>query len=765
MATPIPADLRRALARSHPEAWVDHLLGSFPAEYLSRFDAEVLSRHLGLIRELGADRPVRVWAEPFDDEGTYRVEIVGYDAFQMLSTVCSLLAIHRLSVVEARIYTSEPPEAESSPSSSGQPRPRPRGPGPGGRPGMPPGRGGPPRGASRGPVGPDRRRKIVDVFLVRPVDGAGLPDWAAFEEELSELAHQLRQGLHDEVHHRLIGRFATALGDRTAPGAPLESISLEITPGGPDLPTRVDVQARDSFGFLSLTAGALALSGLRIVRADVRTDPEDGLARDTLWITDRSGQPVVDPDRVLALKYALILIEHFSSRLPRATDPEAALVHFSRFANDLMARPDRAREFAALDRPEVIDALVRVLGESRFLWEDFLLAQPENVLPLIGDPRHWRRSPDRDELAADLADRLTWSADLDAQVRALRRFKDREIFRADVRSILGLSGGPEGFANELTDVAEVVIAATLELAARRLGCPPPSRKDGGPVPVSVCALGKLGGRELGFASDLELMVVWDDRDAADRPEGPPASDYFDRLVTGLRQVLGVRHGATFEPDFRLRPYGKGGPPATALSLFESYYQAGGAAWSYERQALLRLRAVAGDPGLGRLLEQLRDRFVFGPEPFDLDGLKKMREQQVRQLVRPGTVNAKLSPGALVDIEYTVQAMQITFGRADPRLRATSTLDAIAALEGAGRLDGPTATLLREGCRFFRSLIGALRVVRGNAEDLTVPPADSEDFALLARRLRMDGPQALHRLIEERLRETRSAVDRLLSTLG
>ncbi|QDV34483.1 [protein-PII] uridylyltransferase family protein [Tautonia plasticadhaerens] len=764
MATPIPADLRRALARSHPEAWVDHLLGSFPGDYLARFDAEALSRHLGLIRELGADRPVRVWAGPADDEGTCRVEIVGYDAFQLLSTVCSLLAIHRLSVVEARIYTSEPPEEEESASAGpGPARPRPRG--PGGRPGGLPGRVGPPRASAKGPVGPDRRRKIVDVFLVRPVDGGGPPDWGAFEQELCDLAHRLRQGQHDEVHHRLIGRFAAALGDRTPPGAPLESIWLEITPGGPDAPTRVDVQSRDSFGFLSLTAGALALSGLRIVRADVRTDPEDGFARDTLWITDRSGKPVVDPDRVLALKYALILIEHFSSRLPRATDPEAALVHFSRFANDLMARPDRAREFAALDRPEVIDALVKVLGESRFLWEDFLLAQPENVLPLIGDPRRWATSPDRGELTADLADRLSWADDPDARVRALRRFKDREIFRADVRSILGLSGGPEGFANELTDVAEVVIAAALDLAALRLGAEPPARNDGQPVPVSVCALGKFGGRELGFASDLELMVVWDDRDAADRPGGPPASDYFDRLVAGLRQVLGVRHGATFEPDFRLRPYGKGGPPATALSLFESYYQAGGPAWSYERQALIRLRAVAGDPALGRLLERRRDRFVFGPEPFDVDGLKKMRAQQVRQLVRPGTVNAKLSPGALVDIEYTVQAMQITYGRADPGLRATSTLDAIAALEAAGRLDAPTANLLREGCRFFRSLIGALRVVRGNAEDLTVPPADSEDFALLARRLRMDGPGTLHRRIEDRLRETRAAVDRLLATLA
>jgi glutamate-ammonia-ligase adenylyltransferase len=430
-----------------------------------------------------------------------------------------------------------------------------------------------------------------------------------------------------------------------------------------------------------------------------------------------------------------------------------------------MARPDRAREFAALDRPEVLDALVRVLGESRFLWEDFLQSQPENILPLIDDPRRWRRSPDRDELARDLAQRLARDADLEDRIRALRRFKDREIFRADVRTILGLSDGPEGFADELTDVAEVVVAAALELSLERLGPERPGRGDGRPVPVSICALGKFGGRELGFASDLELMVVWDDREVDGSARVAPPSEYFDRVVTTLRQVLGVRHGATFEPDFRLRPYGKGGPPATALSLFEAYYRAGGAAWAYERQALIRLRAVAGDRELGGLLERRRDAFVYGPEPLDHDALRKMRAMQLRQLIRPGTINAKLSPGALVDIEYAVQAMQITHGRDDPALRCPSTLGAIEALCEAGHLDRATANTLSDGCRFFRSLIGALRVVRGNAEDLTVPPAQSDDFAQLARRMRLDSADRLRSVLQAQLDGVKRAVDRVLATLG
>ena len=749
MATPIPGEPRASLLRDHPEGWVDHLLHSFPTEYAERFEAEAMGRHLGMIRALSPDHPVLVAAERLDD-GAWRVEIVGFDAFQMLSTVCSLLAVHRLAILEAAIFTSDAP-----PDPAVAPRVRPTAlgrPGAGRWPSHRPIR----PSASADSDTPDRRRKIVDVFKVRPVGGAS-PDWDGFTEELTALAQLLRQGQHDEVQHRLIGRFAAALGDVCAPDATLESIQLEITAERDDRPTRVHVRTRDSFGFLCLTAGALALSGLRIVRADVRTVGAEGLVDDTLWITDRSGRPLTDPDRLLALKYALILIEHFSTMLPRATDPESALVHFSRFANDLMARPGRAREFESFDRPEVLDALVRVLGESRFLWEDFLLVQPENILPLIDDPSRWRHRRSREELADGLADRLGAADDVEGRVRAIRRFKDREIFRADLRTILGLSDGPEGFAAELSDVAEVLLIGALEVAAERLGPGEhPVGNDGGPVPVALCALGKLGGRELGFASDLELMVIWDDG----RTDAP-ASEYFDRLVASIRQVLGVRRGATFEPDLRLRPYGKAGPPATSRSLFESYYRPDGPAWSFERQALIRLRAVAGDLDLGRAIERFRDGYVFGPEAFDLDGMRKMRELQIKQLVAPGAINPKFSPGALVDVEYAVQALQISHGRDDPSIRTPNTLAAIDALTRADRIDAPTASTLSRGCRFFRSLIGALRVVRGNAEDLAVPGLESERFAQLARRMRLGSTEILRAEIADHLRDDRRVVEQIL----
>ena len=145
--------------------------------------------------------------------------------------------------------------------------------------------------------------------------------------------------------------------------------------------------------------------------------------------------------------------------------------------------------------------------------------------------------------------------------------------------------------------------------------------------------------------------------------------------------------------------------------------------------------IAGDPALGRELEAHRDRYVYGPEPFDLECSRRLRRLQVEQLVQPGTINAKYSPGALVDVEYFVQALQVSHGSRDESLRSPNTLRALLALGVSGVLPAGHVVTLRASYLFFRMLIDALRVVRGHAKDLTLPPFDSDEFVLLSRRMR------------------------------
>ena len=168
--------------------------------------------------------------------------------------------------------------------------------------------------------------------------------------------------------------------------------------------------------------------------------------------------------------------------------------------------------------------------------------------------------------------------------------------------------------------------------------------------------------------------------------------------------------------------------AVSLDAFRRYYAKGGSAWPYERQSLIRLRPIAGDRSLGNEVEALRDDLVYDGDPPDPASVRAMRERQVRQLVTGGMFNLKFSPGGLVDVEYLVQS------HVDPSVRTANTRAAIDALAGAGILAAADRDRLVEAQTTIRRLIEALRVVRGHATDVTMPPLGGEELSSLARRI-------------------------------
>jgi glutamate-ammonia-ligase adenylyltransferase len=271
--------------------------------------------------------------------------------------------------------------------------------------------------------------------------------------------------------------------------------------------------------------------------------------------------------------------------------------------------------------------------------------------------------------------------------------------------------------------------------------------------MAVCALGKCGGRELGFASDVELMFIYSGNGETMGSHVIATSEFYEKLVQTFVSAIQAKREGVFEVDLQLRPYGKAGSLAVSLEAFRRYFAPGGPAWAYERQALVKLRPIAGNPELGQHVAMLRDQFVYDGEAFDVTAMRAMRERQIRHLVTGGTFNAKFSPGGLVDVEYLVQGLQITHGHDNPTLRLTNIREAMAALVNAGILSLDDYARLRRAHTFLRWLIDGLRMVRGNAKDITVPPADSEEFAFLARRLRYGGDVA--RLRDELTRYTTS----------
>ena len=354
---------------------------------------------------------------------------------------------------------------------------------------------------------------------------------------------------------------------------------------------------------------------------------------------------------------------------------------------------------------------------------------------MVRDVQNLHQPRAKKELEAELGERLA-SCEEGKRREVLNAFKDREMFRVDMRHILNHCNSFTRFAAELTDVADVTVSAAFEMSQDELIAKygEPLCADGRPCRITVCALGKCGGRELGFASDIELMFIYECRGRTSGSKSIATSSFVEKLVSKFCKSISARQDGIFELDLRLRPYGQAGSEAVELRVFSEYFSVEGAAWPFERQALVKLRPIAGDFSLGEEIVSIRDEIVFETQWFDKAAMLAMREKQIRQLVAPGTINAKLSSGGLADCEYLVQALQIQHGAEHEELRTTNTRAAIDLLGELGLVSAEDHETLQSSHRFLRLLIDALRVVRGNARDLTLPATDSADLLFLARHL-------------------------------
>jgi glutamate-ammonia-ligase adenylyltransferase len=682
--------------------------------YVTTFSDLDIKHHVTLAEQLNDDHPVKVEAVPVDDE-YWRVTVVGYDYLGELSLICGLLFVYGFNILDGHVFSYGPPTNPPPTSVRRQSRRRRRQ---------------PPQATAK-----DTRRKIVDVFTVRPVLGQIEPDcWTRYTADLVDLVRQLHAGKQREAQGKLAKRVGLALRDVPGTTTTLYPVDIEIDNEASNRHTVLRIEAPDTVGFLYEFTNALALNSINIRRMTV--DSVGNRVRDILYVTDARRQKITSPNKQRELRVATVLIKHFTHLLPNSPNPEQALLHFREFVGQLFTQPDWADELTSLEHPEVLDTLARLLGVSTFLWNDFLRMQYANLFPVVREVDALTSKKSKEALLSELDTILQTVPDSAAQREALNAFKDREMFRIDMRHIQGHITEFGQFSGELTDLAEVVVDAAYHLCLTELQADygQPLLENGQPCPVSVCALGKCGGRELGFASDIELMFIFSGNGKTTGPNIITTAEFYDKLVQRVNQTIQAKQEGVFEVDLRLRPYGKAGSMAVSLESFRRYFAPGGDAWAYERQALVKLRPVAGDENLGQQMVELRDEFIYNGEPFDVAAMRAMRERQVRHLVTAGTINTKFSPGGLVDIEYLVQGLQITHGHRDARLRLTNIGQAMEMLATAKILSPDDYTPLRQAHIFLRRLINALRMVRGNAKDLTVPPADSEEFAFLARRL-------------------------------
>lgn len=426
------------------------------------------------------------------------------------------------------------------------------------------------------------------------------------------------------------------------------------------------------------------------------------------------------------------LLDDLASRFARSVDsvpdPERALNNLDRFLEGVGSR--RFYYELLLERPELVDRLTATFSASRFL-SSYLASHPRLIEPVFADPNVLLLS--RDELEADLTDTRSELDDSEeTALDALRIFQHRQVVNVGLLDLDGKVGRAQ-VEGALTEIAEVCLEAGLALAEAQLA----SSRDGIPDAAArgsylVVGMGKLGSRELGYGSDLDLIFLYDllPEDASAQAT---AQHYFVRLTQRLISALqtSTSEGSCYEIDARLRPSGNQGTLVTSFQAFQRYHDQSAAVW--ERQALLRARPVAGSSELAERFEALRRRILEQPLPDDfvgeVDGIRKRMEDELAKETGAKR-NFKTGRGGLLDVETIVQLLQLRAGRDHPELLEAGRLEGhLERVEAVDLIDPREAGTLREGWEFLQQLAGRLRIVENRSiSDLDAERGDLESLA-------------------------------------
>jgi len=406
--------------------------------------------------------------------------------------------------------------------------------------------------------------------------------------------------------------------------------------------------------------------------------------------------------------------------------PDEGLFGFLRVSESLGSRLDALGSLR--DNPPGLEFLAKVLGSGRLLSE--ILSHVPEELSSIADPRGPGKPKDRDRLVREAAASLEWR-EPERRLDGLRRFKRREMLRVALSDLAG-EADLVAVGRGLSDLADACLETAL------VDCD---------IPFAVIGMGKLGGRELSYSSDIDVMFVHG---------GDPAT--AERVAENLIKTIGevTPEGQAFRIDAALRPEGKSGPLARSLESFLEYYERWSRPW--EHQALLRARVVAGNADIGNELIDRTRHFAY-PERLSPDSLveirhlkARMERERIPRGIEPRR-NFKMGPGGTADVEFAVQILQLRHGHRAPTLQTPSTLEALDVAEELGLMPQSDVHQLRSAYTFLSSLRNRLFWLTGRPGD--VLPVKSEDLEALAIAMGYHD-QPRQELEEEYLRVTRRA---------
>jgi glutamate-ammonia-ligase adenylyltransferase len=429
----------------------------------------------------------------------------------------------------------------------------------------------------------------------------------------------------------------------------------------------------------------------------------------------RDGE-VYAPPSPKRLKVMRLLGPALIMEITKSSAPDRALSNLAEFSHRIGGRTGFLTLLA--ENPETMRLLITLFAESQFL-TDLFLNRPELIDTLIRVDLT-RIEKTKAEMLAEVRAALEEAQDIEAKLNALRRHKTEEFIRIGLHD-LGGAIDLLGVLNQLSDLADTCVQAALEVTTEELG-EKYGKVSGGQF--AVVGGGKLGGRELDYNSDLDLIFIYaaaDDAQSSGGSQGRlPAHDYYVRVGQKLLSYLSAptEEGIAYKIDMQLRPSGKSGPLVSSFAAFREYHKSSSQLW--ERQALIKTRHVAGDALLGKEVESITTAFAYAKalKREDIGEIHHLRMRMERELAgeNESRFNLKKGRGGLVDIEFLTQMLQLAHGQRVPKLRQRETLKALKALHEENILKSSEYRLLSDGYLFLRHLDHRLRLERDQSID-------------------------------------------------
>ena len=401
-----------------------------------------------------------------------------------------------------------------------------------------------------------------------------------------------------------------------------------------------------------------------------------------------------------------------------APDPDLALANLERF---LSAIRTRSSFYALLaENHDILKLLASLFGMSEFLSKIFI-GHPE-LLDSMTTRGYAYLQKERITMAEELDALLSGAEDFEEQLDAMRRYRHEEFLRIGMNDVHGKMKQPE-VALQLTNLADVCLSAACCLATgqlARFGRPQVKEEDGSlhEASFAVVAMGKLGGLELNYHSDLDIIYIYDGQGMTDGEKSISNREYFAKLGQKIIMILTTqtREGYVYKIDTRLRPSGNAGPLVTSLESFRNYHGSESQIW--ERQALTKARVTYGEPPLKEAIEQVIENAVYGSgaDQQVRSEIHRLRMRMEVELAKEttGSYNIKTGRGGMVDVEFLVQYLQLKHGFQHQQIRSCNTLGALESMRQLAILPEPDFQALAEGYRFLRRLENRLRIIHDSS---------------------------------------------------